>query len=138
MSSNPPSGSPKARSLALYALMVGWKQICPGCGKEKLYRSYLHPRDECPTCGLALAESNVGDGAVPFVMLISGALAVLAGFLLMFVWSFGMGWAIAGASATVMAVTLYLLPRFKSLLIAFQHVYQAEEARGWDDESSTD
>ena len=137
MSSNPPSGSPKARSLALYALMVGWKQICPGCGKEKLYQSYLHPRDECPTCGLALAESNVGDGAVPFVMLISGTLGVLAGFLLMFAWGFAMGWAIAGASATVMAVTLYLLPRFKSLLIAFQHVYQAEEARGWD-ESSTD
>nr|WP_321508478.1 DUF983 domain-containing protein [uncultured Celeribacter sp.] len=102
------------------ALMRGWKRRCPACGGGPMLKGYLKVRDECPVCGEALHHHRADDGPAYLTILIVGHL--MAPLL---------GWAfiefrpdplvlIAIFATGTVALSLYLLPRLKGVIVAFQ------------------
>ena len=55
---------------------AGVAMCCPRCGKGKLYDGLLKITDRCTVCDLDLSAEDSGDGAVAFVTLIIGGIAV--------------------------------------------------------------
>lgn len=55
---------------------------CPRCGKGRLYSGLLTVAPRCDACGLDFAPLDTGDGAIAFVVLILGAVAVALAILL--------------------------------------------------------
>ncbi len=49
---------------------------CPRCGRGKLYDGLLKIADRCTVCDLNLSAEDSGDGAVAFVTMIMGGIAV--------------------------------------------------------------
>ncbi len=49
---------------------------CPRCGKGKLYDGLLKIADRCTVCDLDFSAEDSGDGAVAFVVMIMGGIAV--------------------------------------------------------------
>jgi uncharacterized protein (DUF983 family) len=47
---------------------------CPACGQGALFSSYLTLVKNCAVCGHPWAETDTGDGAAVFVILIAGAM----------------------------------------------------------------
>jgi uncharacterized protein (DUF983 family) len=102
------------------AMLRGWRRRCPNCGAGPMMRGYLKVRDACPVCGEALHHQRADDGPAYLTILIVGH--ILAPVLL-FVYS---TWrpeplllALMFSFGTVV-LSLYLLPRLKGGLVAFQ------------------
>lgn len=55
---------------------------CPRCGTGRLYSGLLTVAPRCTACGLDFGPLDTGDGAIAFVVLILGALAVGLAILL--------------------------------------------------------
>ncbi|WP_417253937.1 DUF983 domain-containing protein [Celeribacter sp.] len=117
------------------ALLRGWKRRCPACGGGPMLKSYLKVRDECPVCGEDLHHHRADDGPAYLTILVVGH---LMGPLL--------GWAfvefrpdpltlIAIFTTGTVALSLYLLPRFKGMIVAFQW---AKRMHGFDETDAPD
>ena len=104
---------------------TGWKGRCPRCGQGRLYSGFLKVTDRCSVCDLDLSQEDAGDGAVPFLILLIGAVGV--GFGMIFL--LGFGWPVWGTIAITLPVivilTLVSIPKAKGLLIALQFVNRA-------------
>ena len=102
------------------ALLRGWRRRCPNCGAGPMMRGYLKVRDDCPVCGEALRHQRADDGPAYLTILIVGH--VLAPLLL---WVF-VTWRpdpitlFAIFSVGTVALSLFLLPRLKGAMVAFQ------------------
>jgi uncharacterized protein (DUF983 family) len=61
---------------ALYApvdpVPSGFKGKCPRCGVGRLFNGYIATAKGCGNCGLDYSFIDVGDGPVPFVIMIVG------------------------------------------------------------------
>ncbi|WP_235008509.1 DUF983 domain-containing protein [Candidatus Halocynthiibacter alkanivorans] len=102
------------------ALLKGWRRRCPSCGNGQLLSGYLKVRDECAVCGETLSHHRADDGPAYLTILIVGHLMVP---FMMFAWTkfrpdpmvmvtiFSIG---------TVALSLYLLPRFKGMVVAYQ------------------
>ena len=102
------------------ALSRGWRRRCPACGEGRLFDGYLAVFDHCPRCGEALHHQRADDGPAWATILVAGK--VLA-FLMLPAYELWRPepWQMAlGFSAIFVAVSLYLLPRFKGMFIGFQ------------------
>ncbi|WP_417246960.1 DUF983 domain-containing protein [Celeribacter sp.] len=117
------------------ALLRGWKRRCPACGGGPMLKSYLKVRDECPVCGEDLHHHRADDGPAYLTILVVGHL--MAPLL---------GWAfvefrpdpltlIAIFTTGTVALSLYLLPRFKGMIVAFQW---AKRMHGFDETDAPD
>lgn len=102
------------------AMRNGWRRCCPRCGKGRLFAGYLRVAETCPTCGETLSHHRADDGPAYLTILIVGHLMAP---LLLFVWS---EWrpdpltlALAFSAGTV-ALSLWLLPRLKGVIVAVQ------------------
>ena len=102
------------------AVFNGWRRRCPNCGKGPLLRSYLKVRDTCPVCKEELFHHRADDGPAYLTILIVGHLmapALLIAFVhyrpepLVLFSVFAVG---------CVALSLYLLPRLKGVIVAFQ------------------
>lgn len=51
---------------------------CPACEKGRLFAGPVRLRDRCEVCGLDFSQFNVGDGPAAFLILIVGAILVVA------------------------------------------------------------
>lgn len=51
---------------------AGFKGKCPRCGVGRLFNGYIATAKGCGNCGLDYAFIDVGDGPVPFVIMIVG------------------------------------------------------------------
>jgi uncharacterized protein (DUF983 family) len=102
------------------ALLRGWARRCPACGEGALMNGFLDVRPECPVCGTELHHHRADDGPAWATILITGHL--LAPLMLaVFVAFRPTGWQMAlGFSVVFVALSLYLLPRFKGLFVALQ------------------
>jgi uncharacterized protein (DUF983 family) len=101
-------------------LLRGWRGRCPRCGEGRMLHSYLKVNSTCPHCGQELFHHRADDGPAYLSILIVGHLMVP---ILLVIWETfrpqPIVLALAGSViATVMA--LYLLPRFKGAMIAYQ------------------
>lgn len=102
------------------ALRKGWRRKCPNCGSGPLLRGYLKVRDTCPICSEELYHHRADDGPAYLTILIVGHLMapmlhiVFVNFrpepLVLFT-IFAVG---------CVGLTLYLLPRLKGVVVAFQ------------------
>lgn len=106
-------------------IFAGVTGRCPRCGRGRLYRGYLKVAPECEACGLDLARENVGDGAVPFLLIVVCSLGAAVVLWMQFtfdppVWVFALV-----LPLVIMIPTLALLPPFKGVLIALQYHHRA-------------
>ena len=102
------------------AVLRGWRRKCPRCGAGPMMRGYLKVRDSCPVCDEALHHQRADDGPAYLTILLVGH--ILAPLML---WSFEAFRPDPMTLATVFSVTaiamsLYLLPRLKGAMVAFQ------------------
>ncbi|MEE9388848.1 MAG: DUF983 domain-containing protein [Paracoccaceae bacterium] len=111
------------------ALWRGWRRRCPNCGSGPLLRGYLKVRDQCPICDQPLHHHRADDGPAYLTILIVGH--IMAPLIL---WSFTKFRPDPMVLATIftigcVALSLYLLPRLKGVIVAFQW---AKRMHGFD------
>lgn len=102
------------------ALFRGWRRKCPRCGQGRLLKGYLKVADDCPVCRLNYSHHRADDGPAYLTILLVGHLMAP---LLLFTFErwrpeplvlftiFAVG---------CVALSLYLLPRLKGAIVAFQ------------------
>ena len=102
------------------ALMRGWRRSCPNCGKGSVLYNYLKVHDNCRICGQDLHHHRADDGPAYITILIVGH--ILAPLLhVVFVTFRPEPWIMAlGFGTGCVVLSLYLLPRMKGVIIAFQ------------------
>jgi uncharacterized protein (DUF983 family) len=102
------------------ALWRGWRRSCPNCGTGPLLKGYLTVRDHCPVCDEALHHQRADDGPAYLTILIVGhLLAPLMGSVYIAFRPEPMILATV-FSVSAVALSLYLLPRLKGAMVAFQ------------------
>ncbi|MBW7920896.1 MAG: DUF983 domain-containing protein [Rubellimicrobium sp.] len=102
------------------ALRRGFRRRCPACGQGPLFKGYLKVVDECTVCREDLTPQRADDGPAYLTVLVVGhILAVLL--------HFGWKWFRPDpfVFAAIMAITavglsLWLLPRFKGMIVGIQ------------------
>ncbi|MBS0248017.1 MAG: DUF983 domain-containing protein [Proteobacteria bacterium] len=98
---------------------------CPRCGEGKLFDGFLTLRPACEKCGLDYSFADAGDGPAVFVILIGGALVVLAALFTEVVyqppyWVHAVLWV-----PLILIVTLAPLRILKGILITLQYHHKA-------------
>ncbi len=86
-----------------------------------MFSSYLKVASSCSECGLDLSGENAGDGAVPFIILVIGAIGVGLGAFLELSFSPPIWVLIAIVFPVVIGGTLVTMQPFKGILIALQY-----------------
>ena len=100
---------------------------CPRCGQGKLFNGLLEVRERCPVCDLDLRGHDAGDGAMVGVILVLGALVVLAAFWVEFtfsppLWVHAVLWPVVTVPAAI-----GLMRPVKAALVALQYRHRAAE-----------
>lgn len=102
------------------ALLKGWRRKCPNCGKGALLHSYLKVNSCCSECGQDLTHARADDGPAYLTILVVGHImaplmhiyyAQLRPEPLMMSLVFCIGCLVS---------SLYLLPRMKGVVVAYQ------------------
>lgn len=115
------------------AMLNGWRRCCPACGSGPLLRGYLKVRETCPVCGEELFHQRADDGPAYLTILIVGHLMAPALLIVYNLWQ-PEPWTLATMfSVATVALSLYLLPRLKGVMIGIQwakrmHGFGAEPA----------
>lgn len=102
------------------AILRGLRLRCPKCGEGKLLRSYLKVKDSCDCCGLELHHNRADDGPAYLTILLVGH---VLGFVLHIVYTSLRPDPLTLAlimSAVTITASLWLLPRMKGLVVAYQ------------------
>lgn len=102
------------------ALWRGWRRRCPNCGSGPMLRGYLTVRDECPVCGEELHHHRADDGPAYLTILIVGHLMAPALITAFTVYRPEPLVLAAVFSVGCVALSLYLLPRLKGLMVGLQ------------------
>lgn len=102
------------------ALLRGWQQRCPNCGTAPLYQAYLKTCDHCEACGQDLANHRADDGPAYLTILVVGHLLAPVMHVVYFQLRPEPWVSISTFSVLCIALTLYLLPRLKGCVIAYQ------------------
>lgn len=128
MTSNPdthgqPSESNEDRALRP-ALIKGFRRRCPNCGTGPLLTGYLKVRDTCPVCREELHHHRADDGPAYLTILIVGH--IMAPMLHIVFTTFRPEPLVLFTIFAVgcVALSLYLLPRLKGAIVAFQWARQ--------------
>ncbi len=101
--------------------------LCPRCGQGRLFSKFLVIADECNHCHLDLTKANVGDGAIPFIMLIVGFIGVGLGAWLQFKFDAPFWIQIVVTFPVIIISTLGMLQPSKALLVALEYRQKAGE-----------
>jgi uncharacterized protein (DUF983 family) len=102
------------------AIAKGLRHRCPACGEGALYQSYLKLAPACPDCGEDLSHARADDGPAYLSILVT---AKVMGTLMLVVYETFQPspYVLATTfSVGVVAMALYLLPRFKGLIVGVQ------------------
>ena len=102
------------------ALLRGLRGCCPACGQGRLLESYLKVRAACLNCGEEMHHQRADDGPAYLTIMVVGHL--MAPLLM---WAFIAYRPDPMVLATIftigcVALSLFLLPRFKGALVALQ------------------
>ncbi len=102
------------------ALRRGWSCRCPNCGAGPMLRNYLKVRDTCPVCGEELFHQRADDGPAYLTILIVGH--ILAPMIFWVYNEFRPEPMVMASGFTIftVALSLFLLPRLKGMMVALQ------------------
>ena len=102
------------------ALMNGLRCRCPNCGQGPVFRGYLKVRDDCAVCGEELFHHRADDGPAYLTILIVGH--IMAPAIIWIYSTFRPEPLVLATGLTIatVALSLFLLPRLKGGIIAFQ------------------
>ena len=106
------------------ALRRGFRRKCPNCGSAPLMKSYLKVRDTCPVCREDLSHHRADDGPAYLTILIVGHL--MAPMLYIIFVNFRPEPLVLFTIFAIgcVSLSLYLLPRLKGAIVAFQWARQ--------------
>lgn len=102
------------------ALWRGWRRKCPNCGSGPMMTSYLKVRDTCPVCGEELYHHRADDGPAYLTILIVGHLMAPLLFISFSIWRPEPLVLFTIFAVGCVGLSLYLLPRLKGMIVAFQ------------------
>jgi len=102
------------------AVSRGWRRRCPNCGSGPLLKGYLSVRPTCLVCNEELHHHRADDGPAYLTILIVGHLmapAIMTSFV-----TFRPDPLILASTFTLgcVALSLWLLPRLKGMIVAVQ------------------
>ena len=102
--------------------------LCPRCKSKTLFAGWVLFADKCRNCGLDFSTFNVGDGPAAFLILIIGAILVVAALVVDGLyappWWVHLIWAPVGIGLTVFGLRVG-----KALLITQEYRHRAREGR---------
>lgn len=111
------------------AMLKGFRMSCPRCGCAPLFKGYLKVRHSCPSCEQELYHHRADDGPAYLTILIVAHL-IAPVILFLFVTYRPDPLVLASViSVGTIALSLWLLPRLKGIIIAIQW---AKEMHGFD------
>lgn len=102
------------------ALRRGFLRRCPRCGTGPILRSYLKVRDTCPVCRQELHHHRADDGPAYLTILIVGHLMAPLLHVVFTTWRPEPLTLFTIFTVGCVALSLYLLPRLKGAVVAFQ------------------
>jgi uncharacterized protein (DUF983 family) len=102
------------------AMLRGFRRRCPNCGQGTLFDGYLHVRDRCPVCREEYHHHRADDGPAYLTILIVGHL--IAPMIHLIYSTFRPEPRVFATVLSVVAValSLWLLPRLKGMVVAIQ------------------
>ncbi len=111
--------SPQERAL-WPALRKGFSRKCPNCGSGPMLKSYLKVRDTCTVCREELMHHRADDGPAYLTILIVGHLMAPLLHVSFVVWRPEPLVLFTIFAVGCVTLSLYLLPRLKGMIVAFQ------------------
>jgi uncharacterized protein (DUF983 family) len=102
------------------ALRRGWRCTCANCGEGALYGRYLKVNDACSACGTEFHHHRADDAPPYFVMTITAHVVVGGILVLEKNFSLDVWMQLAIWLPVLVLLSLWLLPRVKGALIAYQ------------------
>lgn len=102
------------------AMLRGFRRCCPNCGEGHLFNGYLKVVDTCPNCREVMRHHRADDGPAYLTILVVGHILAIA---MHFIWTWLRPEPVVMATCfaiVTVALSLYLLPRFKGLVVAIQ------------------
>jgi uncharacterized protein (DUF983 family) len=110
-----------AQERALWpALRKGFSRKCPNCGSGPMLKSYLKVRDTCTVCREELMHHRADDGPAYLTILIVGHLMAPLLHVSFVVWRPEPLVLFTIFAVGCVTLSLYLLPRLKGMIVAFQ------------------
>lgn len=102
------------------AVANGWRRKCPNCGSGRMFSGYLKVRSECQVCKQELHHHRADDGPAYLTILVVGH--ILAPTMHFFFVTFRPEPIVMFSVLSVgcVALSLYLLPRLKGVVVAIQ------------------
>jgi uncharacterized protein (DUF983 family) len=133
-----PTPSPRAGRLIGRAL----RRRCPQCGGADVFRSYLHQRSACPSCGLRLdrGERDFFIGAYTINLVVAELLVLIVGLaVLIGTWP-TVPWTILtyGLVALMVAAPIMLYPLSRQAWLACDLIFRPAEVDDFSMESTSD
>jgi uncharacterized protein (DUF983 family) len=61
--------------------LAAFRGLCPRCGAAGLFDGIIKFSPKCSTCGLNYNQFNVGDGPAAFLIMIVGAIVIIAAII---------------------------------------------------------
>jgi len=104
--------APLARPTTMTAVLRGFRERCPRCGKGAIFRSLLKLSENCSECGEYLGDIRADDLPAYITVLVVGHI-VVPGLLWAERYDFSTGSELAVAVPLSLAMIAVLLPRFK-------------------------
>ncbi|OUS22704.1 hypothetical protein DI396_13975 [Litorivita pollutaquae] len=101
-------------------LWRGWCRKCPNCGSGPMLKGYLKVRDTCPVCREDLSHQRADDGPAYLTILIVGHLMAPIMLIVFTAYRPEPLVTITIFAIGCVSLSLYLLPRLKGALVAFQ------------------
>jgi uncharacterized protein (DUF983 family) len=102
------------------AMWRGFQRKCPSCGESHMFDGYLKVIDRCPVCHEELHKHRADDGPAYIVILVVGHLMAP---IMHVTWTHFRPEPLVLAttlSITCVALSLYLLPRIKGMVVGIQ------------------
>lgn len=102
------------------ALLKGWRRKCPNCGNGPLLKGYLKVRESCSVCREDFTPQRADDGPAYLTILVVGHLMAPMLHFVFVTWRPEPLIMFTIFAVGCVALSLYLLPRFKGAIVAFQ------------------
>ena len=102
------------------ALLRGWRCKCPRCGQGQLLKGYLKVAYRCPVCKLDYSHHRADDGPAYLTILLVGQLMAPTLHFAFVTWRPEPLVLFTIFAVGSVALSLYLLPRLKGAIVAFQ------------------